>query len=548
MKCDVAIIGGGPAGSTVGSLLKKYSPQLDVAIFESAQFPRDHVGESLLPACCGVLAESGAWDKVEEAGFPVKLGGLYRWGATEDIYPLAFLRGEEYEDKPRPAKYEGQRTLTAFQVDRGIFDKILLDHAESLGCRVFEQTPVASVERDGDRVTGLVLGSDKAGDTRVEAEYYVDASGNRGILRKAFGVNIEAPSSLRNIAVYDYWQGADWGTRAGVDGTNIHVMSIEWGWLWFIAMGKTRTSVGLVTSAEYYKKSGLSTEELYLKGISCQPLISQLLEGATRENCLKAESDWSYVSDRLAGENWFLAGDSSGFADPILSAGLTLAMTGARKVAYTLSELKFGSLEADWVKSEYERVQKGNIRDHIRFADYWYSVNAKFTDLKEYCREICKDAGLNLNADEAFRWLGNGGFTGDAGGYESPSAASFRLSTVKTMVEKFGGEAPEWQLQKYKKIRLNLEGAIRETAATYNRGHIEVQQVYRRGQARLFLHGFYKRAYVVLLQEENTDAVVEKIYRYFRPRMNVSDPLLLTFAVEVLEAMFVSGWIEGIEA
>jgi len=100
MHYDVAIIGGGPAGSTVGSLLKLHNPDLEVAIFESARFPRDHVGESLLPATCEVLAEIGAWDKVEAAGFPIKLGGLYRWGITDDIYPLTFLRGAAYEDAP----------------------------------------------------------------------------------------------------------------------------------------------------------------------------------------------------------------------------------------------------------------------------------------------------------------------------------------------------------------------------------------------------------------------------------------------------------------
>lgn len=46
---DVAIIGGGPGGSTTGTLLKKYNPGLKVAIFEREQFPREHIGESQSP-------------------------------------------------------------------------------------------------------------------------------------------------------------------------------------------------------------------------------------------------------------------------------------------------------------------------------------------------------------------------------------------------------------------------------------------------------------------------------------------------------------------
>ena len=547
MKFDVAIIGGGPAGSTVGSLLKRLNPELRIAILEGARFPRDHVGESLLPATCDVLQELGAWEKVEEAGFPVKLGGLYRWGRTDELYPLAFLQGEPYEDQVRPAKYGGQRAQTAFQVDRSVFDKILLDHAAATGCEVFDETLVKTVHVSDDRVEGLTVTHPVRGTYRVEADQYVDASGGRGILRKALGVGVDAPSALRNIAIYDYWQDADWGTRAGADGTFIHVMSIEWGWLWFISMGKTRTSVGLVTSAAYYKSSGLTTEELYLKAIESEPLIGLLLKPARRENVLKAESDWSYVADRLVGENWILAGDSAGFADPILSAGVTLAMTGARKVAYTLSELRRRDLDAAWLKAEYERTQSGNIKGHIRFADYWYSANSKFTDLTEYCGEIAREAGINLQPDEAFRWLATGGFSSDAGGYTSPATASFRLSTVKLMVGRFGETAPEWLIHRHKELRLNVEGATREQAATYLDGRVVPQEVLRRGDKRLFLQGFFKRAYVVLLLERSTDKVIEKMFTYFRPRVAGSDPLLLSYIVEVLESMLYDGWIEEVQ-
>jgi 2-polyprenyl-6-methoxyphenol hydroxylase-like FAD-dependent oxidoreductase len=82
MRCDVAIVGGGPGGTTLASLLKKYSPSLDVCIFEKESFPRDHVGESQLPPTSAVLHEMGAWEKVEAAGFPIKLGASYTWGKT----------------------------------------------------------------------------------------------------------------------------------------------------------------------------------------------------------------------------------------------------------------------------------------------------------------------------------------------------------------------------------------------------------------------------------------------------------------------------------
>src|SRR5579871_1021602 len=117
LNADVAIIGGGPAGSTTASLLKKYKPDLNVVLFEREQFPRDHVGESQLPAIMDILQEMGVWEKVEAANFPVKLGGAYRWGTTENPWYLNFIEPSQYQNLPRPAKYEGQRRETAFQVD-----------------------------------------------------------------------------------------------------------------------------------------------------------------------------------------------------------------------------------------------------------------------------------------------------------------------------------------------------------------------------------------------------------------------------------------------
>ena len=126
MTCDVAIVGGGPAGSTLGSLLKVYRPDLDVVILERERFPRDHVGESLLPAACTIMDEIGVWEKIEAEQFPIKVGAHYRWGATPELIEFNFLRNEPFEPVERPGPFVGQRQLTTFQVDRSIFDKVLL--------------------------------------------------------------------------------------------------------------------------------------------------------------------------------------------------------------------------------------------------------------------------------------------------------------------------------------------------------------------------------------------------------------------------------------
>jgi hypothetical protein len=391
----------------------------------------------------------------------------------------------------------------------------------------------------GDSVTGLEVKSVGM----VKAKYYVDASGVRGMIRRAMGVETDSPTNLRNIAVWDYWQDAAWLDRHG-EGTFIRILSLDWGWLWFITIGETRTSVGLVTSAEYYKQSGLTTEELYMKAIRDEPNIGPLLANAKRENALQADKDWSYLSSRLVGDTWFLAGDSCGFADPILSAGITLAMSGARKVAYSIKELEAGCLEPDWVRSEYERTHRANIKSHIRFADYWYRSNKRFTELEEYCSEIAKDSGLELDAKAAFQWIATGGFADDYS--DQPSVGTYKLSAVKWIIGQFSGEKPELQILKFRKFRLNLDGATRIRAATYREGAIQVKESYVRGDLTLIIDAFYRYALMALGTECEAPKVIGLMRKWIAARLPDGNEQQATqITLEVLEAMHAQGWIIG---
>jgi len=540
MECDVAIIGGGPAGATAGSLLKKYNPDLSVMIFEADQFPRDHVGESQLPVCTHVLHEMGAWDKVEAANFPIKVGATYKWGQKTDVdlWHFNFLQ-DDLKPEPRPAKFGGQRINTAFQVDRAIYDKILLDHAESMGCQVFEQTKVASIRREGDRITSIEVDGAQTG--TVTAKYYVDGSGSSGILRRAFNVGVHSPTSLRNIAIWDYWQNTEWAEEIGVGGTRVQVMSLDWGWLWFIPLGPTRTSIGLITSAEYYKKSGMSTEDIYLHSIGQEPRINGLVQQATREEKLHATKDWSYVADRLVGENWFLIGDACGFADPILAAGLSIAHMGARRVAFSILELLKGEVDGDWVRQEYNRIHRKNIGNHIRFADFWYSANAKFTDLKEYCAQIAKDAGLTLDADKAFQWLGTGGFADEISGV--PFAGSYRISTVKDFTSRFSGTDGHWTTQENNVFELDLEGATKDIVAVYDKGKVLRVPCWVRGEKTFPIHLIYGLVYRALEREKEIQLLVE---RFMFEASKAGMPTTFEtsqFCTEALEALSNEGWV-----
>ena len=134
---DVAIIGGGPAGSTAATLLAKAGRQ--VIVFEREKFPRFHIGESLLPFSIQTFDRLGVREKLDRTFLP-KFGG--------EIMAACGTRGIKFyfEDG-----FRSQRDR-AYQVTRSDFDKMLLDHSRENGAEVLEETEVKSVGFAADRV------------------------------------------------------------------------------------------------------------------------------------------------------------------------------------------------------------------------------------------------------------------------------------------------------------------------------------------------------------------------------------------------------------
>lgn len=541
-RYDVAIVGGGPGGSTVGTLLKKYNPDLRVLVLERERFPRDHIGESQLPPIGRILHEMGVWDKVEAAEFPIKFGATYTWGKTTEPWTFGFIPVSEIpKDYTRPGRYEGWRTRVALQVDRAEYDRILLDHAESMGCEVRQGTKVASVEHADDVVRALVLENGE----RVTARHYVDASGNAAVLRRALGVQVDAPTLLRNIAFWDYWAAP--GMNAGIwegGATRIHIRSTAYGWIWFIALGLDRTSIGLVCNAEYYRKSGRKPEDLYHEAIRSDPLVMKLIGDGKPRGRVDSTTDWSYVAERAYGKNWFLCGECLGFADPILSAGLTLTHTCAQHLAYTILELDRGEHDPRWLLGQYESIQLRRVRQHIRFADYWYTGNGLFSAIQENCSRIAKESGLTLNPADAFRWLSNGGIDDILGQFVIGGLDLAGIKQVQWRLNHVGDAGVDFLISGKNHFRLNLLGATRTTVAGLQNGRIVPVQAYVRGERTLALAGGYKTVHDILRTTPDAERFTHQLLALLRAS-TPADAIENTYqqCVMCMEAMAVNGWI-----
>lgn len=543
---DVAIVGGGPGGSTTACMLKKYMPSLRVLVIEKEEFPRDHIGESQLPPIGRILHEIGAWDKIEAAKFPVKIGATYTWGKTRDAWTFGFIPLSEIHDDPRPAPYAGWRQRVAMQVDRAKYDEILLNHARELGAEVFQPEKVSKVHfhqnGQGPVIDRLELDSGRS----VEAKWYIDASGNPAVLRRQMGVQVDAPTLLRNVAFWDYFSKPGLNLSLKEKGAmRILIRSVPFGWLWYIALSEHRTSVGLVCNAEYYKQSGKRPDALFRDALAMEKQLSGLLEGAECRGKLETTNDWSYVAERACGKNWFLVGECLGFADPILSAGLTLTHTCAHHCACTILDIERQPGDEAWLKDQYSLIQTRRVRQHMKFAEYWYTGNGLFDAILENCSKIAAASGIVLTPAQAFAWLSHGGVDDIPGQF---AIGGLGLSGIKSVQKRFthdGGDVT-YMIDGMTTFELQDAGAVRTEMAVPEMGKISRVPMLERGESRWPLTGIYGIVYSALRMHRSADQLLGAIRHAIAASVPdvANQKAAFAQAIQSIEALASQGWVK----
>ena len=360
---DVAVVGGGPAGSAAAAMLARR--QHRVVVLEREQFPRFHIGESQLPWINEVLEQIGAHDAVAAEGF------VEKWGAS---FTTSMGDADQYADfaqaweVPRPQTY---------QVPRARFDHVLLENAGRCGAQVLQGYHAKDVVFDADGVTLKYSGPDGV-ETSIRVAAVIDASGRVGFLAKRFGERRKDPL-LRNISVHRQYVGIprSEGRRAG----DIRMVTRpDRGWFWFIPISDTVISVGAVVPQHVYNANARSTPEATLDHFLDEtPAAALLVRDATPVTGARFDADYSYLHSRHAGDRYILTGDAGAFLDPIFSTGVLLAMQSGIEAAEELSAaVRDGDFRARRFAA-YERRLVRRYHHFRRFATGFY--DPAFRDL-----------------------------------------------------------------------------------------------------------------------------------------------------------------------
>jgi len=309
--CDVLVIGGGPAGATLATLLARRG--CDVHLLEKERHPRFHIGESLLPANGLLFGALGVREQVERMG-------MTKWG-VEFVSPehahRSYLEFADALDKSAPH---------AWQVRRSELDELLFRTARQAGARTLEEHQAREVRFDGD---GALVTVQRGDGSRASwrCRYLVDASGRDTLLANRLGSKRRHPDH-NSSALYGHFRGAQRleGRREG----NISIFWFAHGWFWFIPLADGTTSVGAVVWPAYLKGRDRPLADFFRDTIAlCPALAGRLRDAELVDGQVHATGNYSYLGTHCVGERYAMLGDAYAFVDPVFSSGVYLAMSSA---------------------------------------------------------------------------------------------------------------------------------------------------------------------------------------------------------------------------
>lgn len=404
---DVIIIGGGPGGSSSAIYLRKKGWK--VALFEKAIFPRDHVGESLIPYTYYKLQELGVLDDVMQ--YATKKPGV-NFVDADGVRQSVWCFDRILKDGAEMSMH----TL------RAPFDHTLLKKAAADGADIFEGATVRSATISDPNSATVRVQLQDGTEQEFSAQFLVDASGQHSFLASAHG-NRKPYAGLDRVALFTHWVNTKYD--AALSGGLIKIVYLggeKMGWMWVIPVGRNHLSIGVTLNNSYVREQkkllGLNWKtELYRQEVQEAINLRGILEHAQIEHEVQVMGDYSFSVQQKYGTNFVHVGDAGAFLDPIFSSGIYVAMEVAERSARCIDlQLREGVDKGQQLFAEEFTKIEGAYRLIEKFVRLFYEP-----DLLNFSHANGSADGYNkfLNAYEIFHYLLAGDFFNDYNKYES---------------------------------------------------------------------------------------------------------------------------------
>ncbi|NOR79279.1 MAG: NAD(P)-binding protein [Methyloprofundus sp.] len=352
---DVLVIGGGPAGTTIASLLAEKGH--DICVLEKAHHPRFHIGESLLPMNLPLFEKLGVLDQVDAIGIK-KYAAEFNSLET----PLA-------QDIFYFAKATNHSPAFAYEVRRSELDEILFRNCQQKGVTALEGMSVTHTELN-DSIKKVFAVDEQGQQYEFTSRYLVDASGRDTLLAQQLNSKRKNPKH-KMAAIFGHFKNVE--RRKGKDAGNISIYWFQHGWVWLIPLKDGTMSIGCVCWPDYLKTRDTDLETFFHKTLNLIPKISQRMKDAQLDGEIQATGNYSYQSSIMSGDGFLLIGDAYAFVDPVFSSGVYLAMQSATRGADLIDQLLNSTTADKQLISQFEK----SVAEEIKaFCWFIYRFNS----------------------------------------------------------------------------------------------------------------------------------------------------------------------------
>lgn len=384
---DLIVIGGGPAGSTLASLVAMAGHR--VLLLEKERFPRHQIGESLLPATVHQIADLlGITQRIRNSGFIVKRGATFSWGTMPGtLWTMNFGRlPADQVELPPDAPF-------AYNVPRHEFDQLLLENTIEKGVDVRQSCTVTEVIREDGRVCGVRYTDETGAAQEARAQFVSITTGQMGMSGRMLGPR-EYSVFFQKIGVFGYYEGAG-RLQFPLDGNTFFETHGD-AWLWYIPLSPTLTSIGAVIPGKEGARIKANPREALDHYVSGCPIVADMVRTARPSTTdpfvpVRLRSEYSYCRTSFWSPGVFAVGDAACFVDVLLSSGVHLATYGAMLAARSINSILAGVITEEHGMNEFETRLRLEYGIFYRGLVGLYDMNCTSDAYAVWLRSLLQD-------------------------------------------------------------------------------------------------------------------------------------------------------------